>query len=180
MGATDRAPWAERDRRPFAWLSVDEDENDPTVLLTYLAAALDRIESIDPAVFDALASPGASTTAAVVLRLGASLSATAAPVVVVLDDVHLLQNRECLDAVAALIEDLPPGSQLALAGQAEPPLPLAGLRARGRVLEIGREDLAMRSREASLLLQAADVDLSGLDADELVRRTAGCRPRSRR
>jgi LuxR family transcriptional regulator, maltose regulon positive regulatory protein len=167
------AQWAERDRRPFAWLSVDEYDNDPTVLLMHIAAALDRVEPIDPAVFDALAAPGASTTAAAVLRLGSFLSATAAPVVVVLDDVHLLQNWECLDAVAALIEDLSPGSQFVVAGRAEPPLPLASLRARRRALELGREDLAMRRQEARLLLQAADVDLSGLDVDDLVRRTEG-------
>jgi LuxR family maltose regulon positive regulatory protein len=166
------AQWAERDRRPFAWLSIDEYDNDPTVLLMHIAAALDRVEPIDPAVFAALASPGASTTA-VVVRLGSALTATAAPVVVVLDDAHLLQNWECLDAVAALIDDLPAGSQFLVASRGEPPLPLASLRASGRVLEIGREDLAMDRQEARLLLQAADVDLSGLDLDDLVRRTEG-------
>jgi LuxR family transcriptional regulator, maltose regulon positive regulatory protein len=166
------AQWAELDRRPFAWLSIDEYDNDPTVLLTHIAAALDRVVPVDPAVFDALASPGASTTT-VVLRLGASLTATAAPFVVVLDDAHLLQNWECLDAVAALIEDLPPGSQFLVASGGEPPLPLASLRAGGRVLEIGREDLAMDRQEARLLLQAADVDLSGLDLAALGRVRGG-------
>jgi LuxR family maltose regulon positive regulatory protein len=167
------AQWAARDRRPFAWLSIDQYDNDPNVLLTYVAAALDRVEPIDPAVFDALAAPGASTPETIRLRLGSSLAATAVPIVVVLDDVHLLQNRECLDAVAALIERIPPGSQLVIAGRGEPALPIAGLRAEGRVVALGADDLAMDRQEAGLLLRDAGVDLSGLDVDDLVRRTEG-------
>jgi LuxR family transcriptional regulator, maltose regulon positive regulatory protein len=167
------AQWAERDRRPFAWLSIDQYDNDPNVLLTYVAAALDRVEPIDPAAFDALAAPGAPTTETIHPRLGSSPSASAVPIVVVLDDVHLLQNRECLDAVAALVERTPPGSQFVIAGRGEPALPLAGLRAGGRVVEIGADDLAMDRQEAGLLLRDAGVDLSGLDVDDLVRRTEG-------
>jgi LuxR family maltose regulon positive regulatory protein len=167
------AQWAERDRRPVAWLSVDHNDNDPAVLLAHLAAALDRVEPIDPAVFEALASPGGSTTETAVLRLGSSLSATATPVVVALDDVHLLQNWECLDAIATLIEHLAPGSQLAIAGRADPPLPLASLRAEGRALRFGRDDLAMDRHEATMLLRDAGVDLSGPEIDDLLRRTEG-------
>jgi hypothetical protein len=59
---------------------------------------------------------GVSIAETVLPRLGSSLSANTLPIVVVLDDVHLLQNWECLDAVAALIEHLPQGSQLVIAG----------------------------------------------------------------
>ena len=62
------AEWAERDRRPFVWLSIDRHDNDPAVLLTYLAMGLDRVEPIDPAVFAALASRGASITHTVLPR----------------------------------------------------------------------------------------------------------------
>jgi LuxR family maltose regulon positive regulatory protein len=166
------AQWAKRDRRPFAWLSVDHDDNDPAVLLTHLAAALDRVEPIDPAVFEALASPGGSTEAAV-LQLGSILSTTAEPVVIALDDVHLLQDWECLDAIATLIEGLAPGSQLAIAGRADPSLPLASLRAEGHVVRFGRDDLAMDRQEAMMLLRDAGVDLSGAEIDDLLRRTEG-------
>ena len=46
--------WAEQDDRPFAWLSIDDDDNDPAVLVTYLAVALDRVQPIDARVFAAL------------------------------------------------------------------------------------------------------------------------------
>jgi LuxR family transcriptional regulator, maltose regulon positive regulatory protein len=167
------AQWSERDRRPFAWLSIDQNDNDPAVLLTHLAAALDRVEPLDSAVFGALASPGGSSTETAVLRLGSFLSATAAPVVVALDDAHLLQNWECLDAIATLIERLAPGSQFAIAGRADPPPPLASLRAEDRVVSFGREDLAMDREEAVMLLRDAGVDLSGPEIDDLLRRTEG-------
>jgi ATP/maltotriose-dependent transcriptional regulator MalT len=70
----------------------------------------------------------------------------------VLDDLHLLQSWDCLEVVAKLIDYLPPGSQLAIASRGEPPLPLARLRAEGRVLQIGPEDLAMDQHEAHTLL----------------------------
>ncbi len=49
------AQWASRSQRPFAWVSVDDGDNDPIVLLTYVAVALDRVSRLDPGVFDALA-----------------------------------------------------------------------------------------------------------------------------
>jgi LuxR family transcriptional regulator, maltose regulon positive regulatory protein len=167
------AQWAERDRRPFAWVSVDQHDNDPAVLLTYVAAALDRVEPIDPAVFHALASPGAPIAETVLPRLASFLSTTALPVVLVLDDVHLLQNWDCLDAVATLSEHLPERSQLVIASRGELPPPLAGLRSGGRMQEIGPDDLAMSPQEARLLLRAAEVHLSEVEVDELVRRTEG-------
>jgi LuxR family maltose regulon positive regulatory protein len=131
------AAWAKRDSRPFVWLSIDRQDNDPAVLLTYLAVGLDRVEPIDPAVFAALASRGASITQTVVPRLGAALSSKALPVVVVLDDVHLLHDQEGLHALSVLVDHLPQGSQLAVISRDEPPLPLARWRAEGRLAELG-------------------------------------------
>ena len=58
--------WAARSQRPFAWVSVDANDNDPIVLLTYVATALGRVSPLDPTVFEALASPGASVEGTVV------------------------------------------------------------------------------------------------------------------
>jgi LuxR family maltose regulon positive regulatory protein len=91
----------------------------------------------------------------------------------VLDDAHLLWNEECRDHVAALVEHLPNGSQLAIAGRGEPPLPLGRLRAEGRVMEIGANDLAMDEHEAATLLRRVDVDVPAGECAELCRRTEG-------
>jgi LuxR family transcriptional regulator, maltose regulon positive regulatory protein len=167
------AEWARRDRRPFVWLSVDRNDNDPTVLLTYLAVGLDRVEPIDPGVLGVLASRGASVDQAVLPRLGAALASKALPVVVVLDDVHLLQDRQGLDAVAMLVDHLPAGSQLVLISRGEPPLPLARWRAEGRLAELGPGELAMSPVEAGSLLSAVRVELPGGEVEELTRRTEG-------
>jgi LuxR family transcriptional regulator, maltose regulon positive regulatory protein len=165
--------WAARDPRTFVWLLLDGRDNDPVVLLTYLATALDRAEPIDQAVFRALASPGAPIAETVIPRLGFALRSRRLPVVLILDDAHLLQNGECLDHVLALVDHLPGGSQLAIAGRGESPLPLGRLRAEGRMLELGVRDLAMDQTEASALLRGADVEVSEARCAELSRRTEG-------
>ena len=166
------AQWAQHKGPRVGWVSVDQRDNDPAVLLTYLAVALDRIEPIDPRVFRALAGPGASIVGAVT-RLAAAVAAMPQPVALVLDQVELLGNQQCLDAVAELAAELPAGSQLLLASRARPPLPVALLRAQGRMVEIGAEELAMDHQEAELLLKGAEVDVSGVDVVELVGRTEG-------
>jgi LuxR family transcriptional regulator, maltose regulon positive regulatory protein len=167
------AEWAKRDPRPFVWLSIDRDDNDPIVLLTYLAIGLDRVEPIDPAVLGALASRGTSITKTVLPRLGAAVASKALPVVVVLDDVHLLHDQEGLDALSVLVGHLPLGSQLALLSRGEPPLPMARWRAEGRLAELGPDELAMDPAEAGSLLAAARVELADGEVAELTRRTEG-------
>jgi LuxR family transcriptional regulator, maltose regulon positive regulatory protein len=167
------AQWARRDQRPFVWLSIDQHDNDPTVLLTYLAVGLDRVEPIDPGVFRALASRGASIAHTVLPPLATALSSKALPVVVVLDDVQLLHDQEGLDALAVLVDHLAPGSQLAMLGRGEPPLPMARWRAEGRLAELGPDELAMDPPEAGSLLAAARVELPDGEVAELTRRTEG-------
>jgi LuxR family maltose regulon positive regulatory protein len=166
------AQWAQHKGPRVGWVSVDQRDNDPAVLLTYLAVALDRIEPIDPSVFRALAGPGASIVAAAA-RLAAAVAAMPEPVALVLDHVELLGNQQSLDAVAELAAQLPAGSQLLLASRARPPLPVALLRAQGRVVEIGTDELAMDHQEGELLLKDAEVDVSSVDVVELVGRTEG-------
>ena len=165
--------WAERNGQSFAWVSVDEGDNDAKVLLTYVAEALDAVEPIDERVFDALASPGSSVPGSVVPRLGSAFSSMTSPVVLVLDDVHVLHNSECRAALSVLADHVPGGSRLALAGRAQPPLRIARLRAEGKILEIGPGDLSLTCDEASSLLRNVDLTLAEEDVAELHRRTEG-------
>ena len=165
--------WAERNGQAFAWVSVDEADNDPKVLLTYIAEALDAVQPVGGRVFDALASPASSVPGSVVPRLGAAFSSMTTPVVLVLDDVHALRNSGCRAALSVLADHVPGGSRLALAGRVEPPLRVARLRAEGRVLEIGPGDLSLTCEEASALLRAAEVTLGADEVAELHRRTEG-------
>ena len=165
--------WAERSSQEFAWVSVDEQDNDPRVLLSYVARALDAIQPVGGRVFEALASPVSSVPGSVVPRLGSAFWSMTTPIVLVLDDVHLLHNRECRDALSVLADHVPGGSRLVLAGRNEPPLRIARLRAEGRVLEIGAGDLVLSRQEAALLLRSAEVTLGEDDVAALHQRTEG-------
>ena len=165
--------WAERDGRAFAWVSVDDADNDPKILLAYIAEALDAIEPVGERLFDALASPASSVPGSVVPRLGSAFSAMSMPVVLVLDDVHLLQNTEGQAALSVLADHVPAGSRLALAGRTAPPLRVARLRAEGRITEIGPGDLSLTCEEATSLLRNVDLALGADEVTELHRRTEG-------
>ena len=165
------AQWAERKQPRVAWVSADERDNDPVVLLTYLAVALDRVERVNPAVFRSLASPAGAMT--VMPPLVSSIESMGQPVAVVLDHADAVTNPECLDTIAELALSLPAGSQFAIASRDNLRLPTARLRAQGRIVEIGADDLAMARPEASSLLMEAGVDLADEDTDDLVQRTEG-------
>jgi LuxR family transcriptional regulator, maltose regulon positive regulatory protein len=165
--------WAERNGQAFAWVSVDEADNDPKVLLGYVAEALDAVEPIDGRVFDALASPASSVPGTVAPRLGSAFASMTTPVTLVLDDVHALRNPECRVAVSMLADHVPGGSRLALAGRDQPPLRVPRLRAEGKILEIGAGDLSLTLKETSALLRNADLALGEGEVAELHRRTEG-------
>jgi LuxR family transcriptional regulator, maltose regulon positive regulatory protein len=131
------------------------------------------VQPVDPRVFEALASPVSSVPGSVVPRLGSAFAAMTVPVVLVLDDVHLLHNLQCRSAVSVLADHVPKGSLLVLAGRTEPPLRIARLRAEGRVLEIGPADLSLTQAEAASLLREAGLVLAAGEVAELHRRTEG-------
>jgi LuxR family transcriptional regulator, maltose regulon positive regulatory protein len=156
--------------RGYRW---DEADNDPKVLLSYVAEALDAVEPIGGRVFDVLASPGSSVPGSVVPRLGSAFSSMTSPVALVLDDVHLLHNLECRTALSVLADHVPPGSRLAMAGRTAPPLRIARLRAEGKLLEIGPGDLSLTLEEASSLLHSARLVLRSDEVAELHQQTEG-------
>jgi LuxR family transcriptional regulator, maltose regulon positive regulatory protein len=165
------AQWAERGGPRVAWISCDNADNDPVVLLSALAVALDRIEPIDPTVFWALASSGAGIT--VVPKFVSAIASMRLPVTVVLDHTEAITNKRCLDTIAELVLHLPAGWQFALASRTKAPLPTARLRAEGRIVEVGAEDLAMSPEEASWLLEGTGVKQDAASTGELVQRTEG-------
>jgi LuxR family transcriptional regulator, maltose regulon positive regulatory protein len=165
------AQLAQHKQPRVAWVSADDRDNDPTVLLTYLAVALDRVEPIEPSVFRSLASPGVGL--ADVARLGSSIASMGAPIIVVLDHAEAITSRACRDMIAELAVRLPAGSQLAIGSRQEVPVPVPRLRAQGGIVEIGVGDLAMDPGEAQSLLASAGVAHTEADIQRLVERTEG-------
>jgi LuxR family transcriptional regulator, maltose regulon positive regulatory protein len=167
------AKWADADPRPFAWVALDGRDDDALVFLRYIAAAIHGVEPVPAEVFEALSGPGGFTWTNRVPRVGGALGALERPLVLVLDDLHAVANPSCLDVLAALVEYVPAGSQIAVASREEPALPLARWRAHGSVEEIGVPHLRLDEREAKLLLEAAGVELGASELSELTERTEG-------
>lgn len=167
------AEWAERDGRPFAWVSVDEGDSDPAVFVAHVAAALDRVDPLGADVFEAIASPGASNPGRAVRRLGAVLTTRTRPFVLALDDLDRSHERLSLDSVATLVRHLPPGSAIAVAARTVPELGLPRFRADGLLLEIEVEDLALNAAQARDLLRGAGLGATHAEAVELTKATEG-------
>jgi LuxR family transcriptional regulator, maltose regulon positive regulatory protein len=149
--------WAERDDRPFAWLSVDRGDDDPALLVRYIVASLSQLRSHEADELEAQISPGAPVLSAVVPRLGSVSSSIGRPFVLVLDDVHNLSARDSLDVIEALGRHIPDASALALVSREETSIPIGRLRGHGQVLEIDAGDLAMNDREAKQLVHRVGV-----------------------
>ena len=165
------AQWAESWQHRVAWVSVDRRDNDPAVLLTYLATALDRVEPITPVVLRTLAFSSAAIT--VVPLLASAVTSMRRPVALVLDDAEAITNRECIDVITELALSFPAGSKFAIASRNTALLPVSRLRAQRNIIEIGAHDLAMSGGEAAALLRGAGVDAGAHDVDDLVERTEG-------
>jgi LuxR family maltose regulon positive regulatory protein len=166
------AQWAERDPREFAWVTLDDRDNDPVVLLRHIAAALMREAPLDDRLLDALRASAPSVWSRAVPRLAAELAARS-PIVLVLDDFNLLRSRGALETVAALIDDEAEGSMIVASARVAPKLPLAPLRAGGRLLELGPDALALSKREAQMLLRATGVSMSEAQEAQLIEQCEG-------
>ena len=167
------AQWAAKDARPFAWISLDDADNDPVVLLSYIATALNAVEPVDRRVFRGVSGGETALWSTSVPRLGSAIASVSAPIVIVLDDVHVLTDSRSLDAIDALALHVPAGSLLVFAGRGEVALSLARYRARGELLEIGPADLALTDPQAVALLSDAGVDVSDGEAHALNERAEG-------
>ena len=165
--------WAERDDRPFAWIAIEEADNDPGRLLGSIAGALHDLEPIGPDVFGALSAPHPRFSSAALARLGQYLSGRVHDFVLVLDDLQLLHDHDSLDVLSAVADHLRPGSQLALGARGDPPLHLGRLRAQGKLLELRARDLAMAEAEGAQLFAEAGVRLDDAEVRTLVHRTEG-------
>jgi LuxR family maltose regulon positive regulatory protein len=160
-----------REQRPVAWVSLDGGDNDPVVLLSHVAVAVDRALALTPALFAVLASPGPFEPG-VIYRVCSELS-TVSEHLLVLDDVHLVSGSFSCDAIAALALHVGGGSQIVLSGRGSEGLPIARLRAAQRLSEIGAADLALDEAETRAVLAHAGVRGSPDDASLLAVRTEG-------
>ena len=142
--------------RPFAWVSLDRGDGDPARLWWYIVSALTRAcpEIDGEAILTELRVQSPEFSGSVLPMLANALAALPAPVVLVLDDYHLIRERSCHDQIEFLLLHLPPTAQVVLITRADPPLSLARLRAAGEMTEIRARELRFTPEEAARLLSA--------------------------
>ena len=164
--------WATEDVGPVAWLTADDSDSDPVVFLTDLATAIDRRAPLGAELFKAIAADTVSHRT-VVGRLLAAMSRPPERVRIAIDDAHRITSRASLDILVELVEHLPEGSEVAIAGRARMRLPFARWRADGSLLEIGPTELAMDEREAVGLGRELGLRLPAETATRLTQETEG-------
>jgi LuxR family maltose regulon positive regulatory protein len=157
------------------WLSLDQSDNHPASFWTYLIAALQTAEPhIGASAISLLQSPQPPPIEAVLTLLLNELGGMSTDLVLVLDDYHVIDARDIHDGMVFLLDHLPPRLHLVIASRADPPLPLARLRARGELVEIRAADLRFTPDEAAVYLnQEMGLDLPAHDIAVLDERTEG-------
>ena len=169
------AEWreAEAARKPVAWLTLDEGDDDPVVFWSYVIEALRRA---CPAV-SLPTSPqmvGAASIVDMVLPRLVNELDELGEVALILDDFHRLSGGVASESIAWLVDHAPPGFQLVLSTRTEPGLPLAALRAHGELLELRAADLRFTSGEADAFLNGRlGLGLAPGDVEGLMAKTEG-------
>ena len=164
------------DGRPFAWVSLDRGDDDPSRLWWHVVCALHlACPGFDSEkVLRALHAQVPDFEATVLPVLVNELAALAEPVVLMLDDYHLIREHRCHDQMKLLLAHLPPSVQVVIITRADPPLELARMRAAGEMAEIRARELRFDPPQAAALIKnVADVELTDHDLEDLVVRTEG-------
>ena len=158
---------------PVAWVSLDPTDNQPRAFWSCVVGALRASGAV--ASDNPLAGlvPGLGPEGESLHRLVAGLEQLPGPVVLVLDDFHLIDDAAVLDGVAALLREPVPQLRLVLLTRADPALALHRLRVAGDLVEVRSADLALTVADAAVLVANDGVVLRAGDAELLVERTEG-------
>ncbi len=174
--------WVAACEEPVAWLSLDEEHSDPTRFLVYFVAALrtlglpkvDGASQLGKGVLRALQSPQPPALDAILTSLINELTAISSNFILILDDYHLIESQSVDKALSFVLQHQPPRMHLVIATREDPSLPLARLRARGRLTELRAQDLRFTQGEtAEFLNQAMGLNLSTQAITALENRTEG-------
>ena len=171
--STCLALWRAKESRPVGWVTVDAADADPIRFLNYVALAIERALRSRKPIVERIGGTAGSALSNAVPRLTSALHELGRPMVLMLDDVHHLGGTPSADVLAMVIDYLPRGITVAAAGRTDAGLPLARLRASGRLVEIGIGDLALDEAEAGRMAALGGRRLPPEEARDLHARTEG-------
>jgi LuxR family transcriptional regulator, maltose regulon positive regulatory protein len=160
----------------IAWVFLDQRDDDPVRLWRHVVAALERAcpDLSGASLLRFLEARAPDIDGELLPRLVNALAELSQPVVLVLDDYHLVTEPRCREQIQFLVLNLVPPARMIIITRADPLLPLARLRATGDLTEIRMRELAFTHDEAVALVERiAAVRLSERDLVSLVHRTEG-------
>lgn len=150
--------WTRETNLPVAWLTIDSDDNELSRFIRYAIGALQTVEpglGEEALALDLLQSSQDDGWKTGLTLLINELSALPKEVVVVLDDFHTLEDSAILQRIDFFLKHSPPNLHLIIASRSEPELDLAFLHAKGRMLELGIDDLRFTGDEVVQYFQQA-------------------------
>ncbi len=167
--------WLGQQKAAVAWVSLDDKDNDPTRFFSYLFSALNQTnETLGRAGLDALSSPNPPAPEILITHLLNEFTQTDKKIVLTLDDYHLITVPEIHETMEFLLENLPSNLHLLMLSRAEPPLPIAKLRARNQLIELSAADLRFTDAEIkNFLNHVMGLGLSDAQISELESQTEG-------
>lgn len=167
--------WLHSAGYPFAWISLDENDNDPAVLLSYIVTALRQFQPNFGTSIQAMIQPmQLPPPQAILAALVNEIAAIPASFVLALDDYQVIHTTVIHQMMAFLLEHQPPQMHLVLMTREDPLLPIPRLRAQGLVLEVRQEELRFATEEAAQFFRnVMKIDLSKDEVAALANRTEG-------
>jgi LuxR family maltose regulon positive regulatory protein len=168
-------PASPTDTRSAAWLSLDRGDNDPRLFWTYVVAALRTAEpGVGARTLALLEEPQPVAIQDVLTTLLNELGSLGNDLVLVLDDYHVIDSRDVQEGMIFLLDNLPAQLHVVIASRADPPVPLARLRARGELVEARAADLRFSRDEAAVYLaEVMGLPLTAQEVSALEERTEG-------
>ncbi|MEI7769133.1 MAG: LuxR C-terminal-related transcriptional regulator [Chloroflexales bacterium] len=147
--------------KPFGWVSLDDGDNDPVRFLIYVVAAIQKVNpDIGQTILATLQSPQPPPLSELVGSLINEIVSKADFLLIVLDDYHLVKNKEVHALIQLLFERQPAFMHTVIMTREDPPLPLPKMRVLGHVTEVRERDLRFTTGEAeSFFKQTMGLDL---------------------
>lgn len=168
--------WLSDRNPPAAWVTLDENDNDPVRFWTYVVSALRTFDTgLGKSALAALSSSQPPAFPSVLTPLINELSALPGPYVLALEDYHVITSGEIQSTLSFLLQHAPPSLHLILIARGEPgDLPVATLRARDELVEIDAESLRFtRTETESFLRQELGAELGESAVAKLQEQTEG-------
>jgi LuxR family maltose regulon positive regulatory protein len=169
------AAWRKECETPLAWVSLDEEDNEPLRFLDYVIGALQMVDNdLGDESAELLRRSNAPPVKVVLTSLLNEINAYDKEFVMAFDDYHVITEHGIHEALSYLIERLAPHAHTLIATRSDPPFPLGRLRARGELKELRASDLRFDKNEATAFLnEVMNLDLTAADVSALEDRTEG-------